>query len=176
MPGERTLVLGGARSGKSHFAESLLTGHDRVRYVATGYTHDTDPEWTQRVRAHQQRRPAGWTTLETIDLPPLLASDGPPLLVDCMSVWLARIIDTSDGWQTPVLPADVERRVDEVIDAWRGASGPVVAVSNEVGMGVVPATPSGRRFRDELGTLNRRLAAVCDVVWVVVAGLPMRVK
>lgn len=176
MEGNRTLVLGGARSGKSHYAESLLAGHDRVRYVATGFAPGQDPEWARRVHSHRQRRPAGWTTIETVDLPPLLASGESPLLIDCMSLWLTRVIDASGGWDEPVLLHHAERRVDEVVEAWRDAPHVVVAVSNEVGMGVVPATPAGRTFRDQLGNLNRRLAAVADVVWLVVAGLPVRVK
>ncbi len=169
-------MLGGVRSGKSHYAESLLAGHGRVRYVATGYPAGDDVEWAQRVRAHRDRRPRGWVTLETLDLAALLTRAGPPLLVDCVSLWLTRVIDDTDGWQGAALPEPARRRIDELVAAWRDARADAVAVSNEVGMGVVPPSAAGRRFRDELGALNRRLAAAADAVWLVVAGLPVRVK
>ncbi len=176
MPGERTLVLGGARSGKSRYAESLLAGHGNVRYAATGYPDDSDLEWVERVRAHRARRPATWSTVETTELSALLADAATPLLIDCISLWLTRVIDAHDGWGTPALPGEVVRLVDGLVEAWRDTGAVAVAVSNEVGMGVVPPSAAGRRFRDELGGLNRRLAAASDVVWLVVAGLPVRVK
>ena len=181
----RVLVLGGARSGKSVTAERLLATRDRVDYVATGGPPDAaDPEWAERVRAHQQRRPAHWVTLETLDLVPVLA--GPrltardrvtPLLVDCLSTWLAGVMEECGLWSgRPGADQQLAARVDELLGAWRATTRPVVAVSNEVGSGVVPATVSGRRYRDELGVLNTRIAAECEQVWLCTAGIARRLR
>ena len=166
----RTLVLGGARSGKSREAERLLAAEPAVTYVATAYPAEHDDEWSERVRLHQAGRPAHWTTLETLDLVALLGADGGPLLVDCLTLWLTRVLDRHDGWDDATWAATAERavtaEVDALVEAWRTTSRRVVAVSNEVGQGVVPGTASGRRFRDEMGRLNARVAAVTeDVLW-----------
>jgi adenosylcobinamide kinase / adenosylcobinamide-phosphate guanylyltransferase len=176
----RTLVLGGARSGKSVEAERRLAAFPGVLYVATGGSRDGDAEWAARVAAHRERRPASWRTAETCDLVPLLAADGPPLLVDCLSLWLTAVMDECGAWDEQAWAARGERRlrerVGELVAAWRATSRTVVAVSNEVGSGVVPATASGRRFRDELGRLNAAVAGECEHVLLVVAGqaLPLR--
>jgi adenosylcobinamide kinase / adenosylcobinamide-phosphate guanylyltransferase len=174
----RVLVLGGARSGKSSYAERLLGRERSVEYVACGASPDADDaEWADRVALHRARRPASWTTLETIDLPAVLSSPGPPVLVDCLTTWLARVMDDCGVWTGA---AGAEERlaaaVDEVVDAWTRSRRRVIGVSNEVGSGIVPATPSGRRFRDELGVLNARIAAASDRVWLVTAGLPQRLR
>jgi adenosylcobinamide kinase/adenosylcobinamide-phosphate guanylyltransferase len=174
----RTLVLGGARSGKSSFAEQLLARDRAVDYVACGLVPDgSDPEWTGRVTLHRARRPASWRTLETVDLVAVLGRPGPPVLVDCLTTWLARVMDDCGVWsEAPDADARLAAEIDALVDAWRGARRRVVAVSNEVGSGVVPATPSGRRFRDELGVLNTRVAATSRRVWLVTAGLPQRLR
>jgi adenosylcobinamide kinase / adenosylcobinamide-phosphate guanylyltransferase len=174
----RTLVLGGARSGKSSFAEQLLARDRAVDYVACGLVPDgSDPEWTERVTLHRARRPASWRTLETVDLAAVLGRPGPPVLVDCLTTWLARVMDDCGIWsEAPDADARLAAEIDALVDAWRGARRRVVAVSNEVGSGVVPATPSGRRFRDELGVLNTRVAATSRRVWLVTAGLPQRLR
>jgi adenosylcobinamide kinase / adenosylcobinamide-phosphate guanylyltransferase len=172
----RTLVLGGARSGKSTYAESLLAGHRGVRYVATGYPDDDDPDWAARVAAHRARRPADWSTVETDDPVPVLADASTPVLVDCLSLWLTRVFDRHDGWESADVPDPVTSSIDALVEAWRTTTARVVGVSNEVGLGVIPATVSGRRFRDALGALNRRVAAASDEVWLVVAGLPLRLR
>ena len=175
---QRVLVLGGARSGKSRYAEELLRRRTDVDYVACGLPADgSDAEWDDRVAVHRARRPASWRTLETVDLPGVLRGPGPPVLLDCFSTWLARAMDDCGIW-TGALGADdrLAAAVDAVVEAWRGAARPVVAVSNEVGSGVVPATPSGRRYRDELGVLNARIAAASDRVWLLTAGLPQRLR
>jgi adenosylcobinamide kinase/adenosylcobinamide-phosphate guanylyltransferase len=175
----RTLVLGGARSGKSVHAESLLAGVDDVVYVATGGTRAADPEWSERVARHQARRPVGWTTVETADVASLLAKAdaGRRILVDCVSLWLAAVMDDTGLWQDEDGAAgELARRCDELVDAVRDTAATVVLVSNEVGSGVVPATVSGRRYRDELGRLNIRLAAVSDTVTLVVAGVPVDLR
>lgn len=181
----RVLVLGGARSGKSVTAERMLAGRDQVDYVACGPAADeSDPAWARRLLLHQQRRPAHWVTRETLDLAGVLAEGGPrparpagPVLVDCLSTWLAGVMDDCGLWtEAPGADKLVADRVDALLDAWRSTSRQVVAVSNEVGSGVVPATVSGGRFRDELGRLNARIAAECEQVWLCVAGIPRRLR
>ncbi|TFV72273.1 bifunctional adenosylcobinamide kinase/adenosylcobinamide-phosphate guanylyltransferase [Blastococcus sp. CT_GayMR19] len=171
-------MLGGARSGKSSFAEQLLARDRAVDYVACGLVPDgSDPEWTGRVTLHRARRPASWRTLETVDLAAVLGRPGPPVLVDCLTTWLARVMDDCGIWsEAPDADARLAAEIDGLVDAWRGTRRRVVAVSNEVGSGVVPATPSGRRFRDELGVLNTRVAATSRRVWLVTAGLPQRLR
>jgi adenosylcobinamide kinase / adenosylcobinamide-phosphate guanylyltransferase len=176
----RVLVLGGARSGKSVTAERMLTGRERVDYVACGPAADeTDPSWAERVRQHQARRPAHWTTLETLDVAGLLDDDRPgvPVLVDCLSTWLSGVMDECGLW-TGEVAADKElaARTDGLLDAWRSTKRRVIAVSNEVGSGVVPGTASGVRYRDELGALNARVAAECEQVWLCVAGIARRIR
>ena len=188
--GYRVLVLGGARSGKSVTAERLLAGRDQVDYVATGAVPDaSDPEWAARVAIHQERRPPHWATLETRDLEGVLAAaDLPapdlfaqqlaaPVLVDCLSTWLAGVMDECGLWSAaPGADKALAARVDGLLDAWRATRRIVVAVSNEVGSGVVPATASGARYRDELGLLNTRVAAQCQQVWLCTAGIPRRLR
>jgi adenosylcobinamide kinase/adenosylcobinamide-phosphate guanylyltransferase len=169
----KVLVTGGVRSGKSRHAESLLAGYPAVTYVAPGPTvlEDPDPDWAQRIAAHQDRRPAGWTTLETRDLPLGLRREG-PVLVDCLGTWLTALLDAAGAWDLPApdVHALLASHLDEAADALRAAPGPVVLVTNEVGLGVVPAHRSGRLFRDLLGTTNQTLAESCDEVHLVIAG------
>jgi adenosylcobinamide kinase / adenosylcobinamide-phosphate guanylyltransferase len=159
----RTLVLGGSRSGKSAFAESLLADASALEYVATAVADPGDAEWTARIAAHRARRPQHWSTLETIDVAAVLRRDGAPVLIDSITLWLSAVPDE---------PA----RVDELCAAWQTTARRVVAVSDEVGSGVVPASDAGRRFRDALGLLNQRLAGAADDVHLVVAGLALRLK
>ncbi len=170
----RTLVLGGARSGKSVEAERRLEAFPDVLYVATGGTRNGDGEWAARVTTHRERRPVSWRTAETCDLVPLLKDDGPPLLIDCLSLWLTDAMDAVGAWDDAEWADGGERalraRVVEVTEAVRTTRRTVVAVSNEVGSGIVPATASGRRYRDELGRLNAAFAAECEQVLLVVAG------
>jgi adenosylcobinamide kinase / adenosylcobinamide-phosphate guanylyltransferase len=177
------LVLGGARSGKSVTAERMLAARERVDYVACGPAADgSDPSWAERVRLHRQRRPARWTTVETLDVAGVLAEtwaarQAVPVLVDCLSTWLAGVMDDCGLWaEASGADKEVAARVDTLIEAWRSTRRQVVAVSNEVGSGVVPATVSGGRFRDELGTLNARIAAECEQVWLCVAGIARRIR
>ncbi|MCQ4081607.1 bifunctional adenosylcobinamide kinase/adenosylcobinamide-phosphate guanylyltransferase [Streptomyces sp. RB6PN25] len=176
----RTLVLGGARSGKSAEAERRLSAFPGVLYVATAGAREGDPEWEQRVHAHRERRPGSWRTEETCDLVPLLAEDGPPMLVDCLALWLTDAMDRVGAWDDERWasggPRELAARIAELTAAWRATRRTVVAVSNEVGSGVVPATASGRRFRDELGKLNAAIAAESEHVLLVTAGvaLPLR--
>ncbi|KYK10676.1 MULTISPECIES: bifunctional adenosylcobinamide kinase/adenosylcobinamide-phosphate guanylyltransferase [Streptomyces] len=170
----RTLVLGGARSGKSVEAERRLESFPEVLYVATGGTRGGDTEWADRVRTHRERRPGSWRTVETCDLVPLLKDDGAPLLVDCLSLWLTDAMDAVGAWDDAEWADGGERalrdRVRDLTEAVRATRRTVVAVSNEVGSGIVPATASGRRYRDELGRLNAAFAHECEQVLLVVAG------
>lgn len=181
----RVLVLGGARSGKSVTAERMLADRDSVDYVACGHpADDTDQSWAERVRLHRERRPSRWTTLETLDLEGVLAGADrsparhqSPVLVDCLSTWLAGVMDECGLWSGhPGADKEIAARVDGLLHAWRATRRIVVAVSNEVGSGVVPATPSGVRYRDELGRLNARVAAESERVWLCTAGIPRRLR
>ncbi|HVU92838.1 MAG TPA: bifunctional adenosylcobinamide kinase/adenosylcobinamide-phosphate guanylyltransferase [Jatrophihabitans sp.] len=171
----RTLVLGGSRSGKSGYAEALLSHELAVVYVATGRADPADAEWTARIAAHRARRPASWSTVETGDLAAELVGDGPALLADSVTTWLARAMDDCGAW-TDGPAGRLAERVDELVAAWSGARRRAVLVSDEVGLSVVPESASGRLFRDVLGGLNQRLAAAADEVVLVVAGLPLRLR
>ncbi|XRQ03011.1 bifunctional adenosylcobinamide kinase/adenosylcobinamide-phosphate guanylyltransferase [Actinomadura welshii] len=165
----RTLLLGGTRSGKSAEAELRLAACPEVRYVATGPAGG-DPEWRERVAAHRSRRPAWWETAETTDLAGVLASATGAVLVDGIGTWLAAAMDDTAAWDDP---SRVRPRLDELVAAWRGTRARVVAVSEEVGLSLVPVTPSGRAFGDVLGRLNQRLAAESEEAALVVAGRVM---
>lgn len=162
-----TLILGGARSGKSAHAERLIGDRPAV-YVATAQVWDA--EMADRVGLHKARRGAGWETIEEpLDLPGVLARDhgGRPVLIDCLTLWLTNVIlgERDVAADSAALCADLA-----------AAPGPVICVSNEVGLGIVPENALARRFRDEAGRLNQAVAAVADRVDFVAAGLPMRLK
>jgi adenosylcobinamide kinase/adenosylcobinamide-phosphate guanylyltransferase len=168
----RVLVLGGARSGKSERAELRLAGEPDVTYVAAGAEGTAgDSEWAARVAAHRARRPGWWRTAETTDLAALLAGARGTLLIDGIGTWLAAAMDECGAWDGSAESAvRLAARISGLVDAWRQTGAHVVAVSDEAGLGVVPATPAGRRFRDELGRLNQMLAAESDETELVVAG------
>lgn len=169
----RVLVTGGVRSGKSRHAEGLLAGEPSVTYVAPGPTaaEDPDPDWVARLAAHRARRPSAWTTLESRDLAPALALPG-AVIVDCLGTWLTAVLDEGGAWDLPseAVHALVAERLAPAVTALVAARGPVVLVTNEVGLGVVPSHRSGRLFRDLLGTVNQTLGAACDEVHLVIAG------
>ncbi|HZX02158.1 bifunctional adenosylcobinamide kinase/adenosylcobinamide-phosphate guanylyltransferase [Kribbella sp.] len=166
--GERTLVLGGARSGKSIAAERLLADVPDVVYVATGGDDAGNAEWADRVARHRSRRPATWGLAETIDLVPLLESPGPPLLIDCLTLWLSRTMDTLEIWDSLDRADVVEQQIARLADAWSGTPRHVVAVSNDVGSGIVPADPGTRLFRDLMGRLNTTISlASTQVLWTI---------
>ncbi len=172
----RVLVLGGARSGKSEQAELRLAGEPDVTYVATGpgalpISGAGDPEWAARVAAHRARRPAWWRTAETTDLAGVLAGASGALLIDGIGTWLAAAMDECGAWDGSAEgAARLAGRIGALAGAWRQTRAHVVAVSDEAGLGVVPATPAGRLFRDELGRLNQLLAAESEEAELVVAG------
>jgi adenosylcobinamide kinase / adenosylcobinamide-phosphate guanylyltransferase len=163
-----TLVLGGARSGKSRFAETLITALSPPWiYAATAQA--LDAEMTARIGAHRARRGAGWTTVETPrDLALTLTAHGrTPVLVDCLTLWLSNLM---------IADASIDAEFDRLEQALDKAAAPVVLVANEVGSGIVPENALARRFRDLQGGLNQRLAAQADQVVLLVAGLPLFVK
>ncbi|GAB05599.1 nicotinate-nucleotide--dimethylbenzimidazole phosphoribosyltransferase [Gordonia amarae] len=169
MAGTRTLILGGVRSGKSAHGEALLAAYPQVRYIATGPTISTDTEWVARVRAHRERRGEHYLTVETSDVAAALTGDpDTPTLVDDIGNWVAAHVDAVDGWDHP------ERGIADAAaalhDAVAGYTGDLVLISPEVGLAPVPPTPAGRRFQDDLGSVNALLAQVCDRVLLVVAG------
>ncbi len=179
--GHRILVLGGARSGKSRHAQQLLADRPDVVYVAPGPVPDgSDADWAARVARHQRDRPAGWTTRETTDVAAALESADRPVLVDCLATWLAAAMADAGAWESADGDTAWEQQLDDEVDrlvrAWQAVRVPVVAVSNEVGSGVVPGTRSGVLFRDALGRLNRRLADASDDVRLVVAGRAQRLE
>ena len=165
-----TLVLGGARSGKSAFAERIIeaSGLSPV-YLATGQAHDE--EMAQRISHHRERRSEAWQTIEA----PLLLVEaldnavgpGKAVLVDCLTLWMGNLMAND---------ADISAETDRLISAVREPAGMVVMVSNEVGLGIVPDNAMARAFRDHAGRLHQKLAAQADKVHLVVAGLATRLK
>ena len=175
----RILVTGGVRSGKSRYAEGLLDAAAPAIYLTPGYPADpaADPEWAARVDSHQARRPAGWRTVETLDLASIIASADAPVLVDCLGVWVTRLFDSWDAWDAA--PADWQERLDTELAnlATAVAACPeVTLVTNEVGWGLVSEYRAGRVFADQLGRTNQAVAAVCDEVVLMVAGRPLVVR
>lgn len=167
----RTLVTGGARSGKSAFAERLLESYVVVDYVATGPDGSADEDWAKRVALHRAQRPAGWITSETRDLVAMLAEPGPPILIDCLALWLAHQCDVAGIWQdSPASSRLLAAALDALVEAWQFTPRRAVMVTNEVGSGIHPETSVGRRYRDELGRLNARIAAVSEQTWLLTAG------
>jgi len=162
-------VLGGARSGKSRYAEWLIaTSPPPWIYIATAEARDD--EMAERIAAHRARRDAGWQTVEAPhDLADALAAapaDG-AVLVDCLTLWLANLLEG---------PFDIDAQTARLQEALGARTGPTVLVSNEVGLGIVPDNALARRFRDLQGTLNQKLAAQAQRVVMMVAGVPVTVK
>jgi len=167
MPGF-TLVLGGARSGKSRYAENLIAALPPPwMYVATAQAGDH--EMAARIRAHRARRGANWRTLEAPrDLKSALAAcENAPTLVDCLTLWLSNLMQVE---------ADIDAEIGVLEQSLAAAAAPLVLVANEVGSGIVPEFPLGRRFRDWQGMLNQRIAARAERVVLMVAGLPLALK
>jgi adenosylcobinamide kinase/adenosylcobinamide-phosphate guanylyltransferase len=163
-----TFVLGGARSGKSRYAESVVSALPPPWfYLATATAGDD--EMAARIAAHRARRSPPWHTIEAPrDLTSGLAARGhAPALVDCLTLWLSNLM---------LAEVDVEAEIDRLEKALQAAAAPVVLVANEVGLGIVPDHPLGRRFRDWQGLLNQRMAARADRVVLMVAGLPLVLK
>lgn len=165
------LVIGGARSGKSRFAQAIAEAHaGEIQLIVTADI--LDEEMRERVAKHRAERPAHWHVTEApIDLPEAiahLAQPGACVLVDCLTLWLSNILCTQ--------PDTLESRIQSLSAGIMAAQGQLVLVSNEVGWGIVPENKLARLFRDEQGRLNQRIAALCDEVTLVAAGLPLRLK
>lgn len=171
----RVLVTGGVRSGKSRHAEDLLGDAERVTYIAPGRPADgSDPDWDARVAQHRARRPAHWHTVETADVAAAIRAADGTVLVDCLGTWLVAALDGGlwDASRADVHDA-VDQRLTALCEVLKETTDSVV-VTNEVGLGVVPSHRSGVLFRDLLGTVNQRVAAVCDEVHLVIAGRVLR--
>jgi adenosylcobinamide kinase/adenosylcobinamide-phosphate guanylyltransferase len=165
-----TFVLGGARSGKSRYAEGLaMDCTPPWVYIATAQAHDD--EMAARIAEHRQRRDAGWRTVEApLDLPGAIAahgSEGQAVLIDCLTLWLSNVM---------LAGRDLVAETQRLIEALRNADGPIVIVSNEVGLGIVPDNALARKFRDEQGRLNMQVAAIADRAVLIAAGLPLILK
>lgn len=169
-----TLVTGGARAGKSRFALSLLSNASSVTYIASA--EPLDEEMRVRIARHQAERPATWRTVEApIELAAAIAAApvSDALIIDCLTVWVSNLLlretEAAPGW-VPGEPAD------QVLRALRARAAPAIAVTNEVGLGVVPPTGLGRVYRDALGEVNQRFAAIAGTVVFLVAGIPLVIK
>jgi adenosylcobinamide kinase / adenosylcobinamide-phosphate guanylyltransferase len=177
-PDRRILITGGVRSGKSRYAESLLADSAEVTYVATGPVPDpaADAEWAARIVDHRARRPVHWSTVETGDVAGALRNVSGAILIDCLGTWLSAMIDELGTWEEPLRSwqGDFHHRVDELVEAWQARSGLAIAVTNEVGWGLVSPYRSGRIFSELLGLANQRIAAGSDEVIMIVAGRPLR--
>lgn len=169
-----TLVLGGARSGKSRYAQELASAFERVVYIATAQR--VDAEMRAKIARHQSERPSAWKTVEvSTELGRTLRNESAQadlLLVDCLTCYVANIM----GRKKYAGRKKILDYIDPLCEAVRDAKASVVLVSNEVGCGVVPAYQSGRVYRDLLGELNQQIAKLADRVIFMVAGLPLSVK
>jgi len=168
--GQITLILGGTRSGKSSFAQKLAEeSENQLVYIATAEAFDQ--EMAERIKRHQHDRGPDWQTIEeSRDIAATIAARSSPqvtILVDCLTIWLSNLMLTD---------TDIEAASEKLIDALKAAPGSVILVSNEVGSGIVPESPLGRKFRDEAGRMNQRVAAVSNNVALIVAGLPLWLK
>ena len=171
-----TLVLGGARAGKSSYAQALAERGGRVLFAATAEAGD--PEMEERIQAHRRERPAEWDTLEeTVDLVSAIRSrlhDYDTVLLDCLTLWTSNLMLRSE---TPGADCvDIASEVRRLLRLYREGNASWIVVSNEVGLGVVPATKLGRVYADELGRVNQIVAAQADDVYFMAAGLPLKLK
>ncbi len=169
-----TLILGGARAGKSTYAQQLAASGERVLFVATAEAGDRDME--ARIAAHRAGRPAAWDTIEEpLDLVGALAPVADrydTVLLDCLTLWVSNLLLQGSEAE----PVDIPKEVGRLLAAYEGGSASWIVVSNEVGLGVVPPTDLGRRYADELGRANQIVAAAADDVYFMAAGLPLNLK
>jgi adenosylcobinamide kinase/adenosylcobinamide-phosphate guanylyltransferase len=171
------LVTGGVRSGKSRYAESLLSPEEPVSYLTPGYPADpaTDAEWAARVAAHRLRRPVAWRTVETLELAEAVRAARGPVLIDCLGTWVTRLFDSWQAWdaEEPDWGPRLEYEVSALVSAITQHPGDVIVVTNEVGWGLVSEYRSGRMFADHLGRVNQRVAGTCDQVVLMISGRPL---
>lgn len=167
-----TLVLGGVRSGKSRYAQELAAQFKRVVFIATA--RPTDLEMRRKIAVHRRARPSWWKTIEApVNLGEAIRSEGrrsDVLLIDCLTLYLGNAMKAKNGVR------DLQAHVRDVCESIRAAETSIIAVSNEVGCGIVPAFRSGRIYRDLLGELNQQVAGSADKVILMVAGVPVTVK
>ena len=178
------LVTGGARSGKSRHAETLLSGSPRVCYIATSQIFDA--EMAERIQHHRDDRPAHWRTEERWQhFTDIITPHNDPaeaILLECITTLVTNILFASedeqeiDNWDFTVLEAKVNVEIDALIAACERCPSPVVLVTNEVGMGIVPENRLARHFRDIAGRVNQKLAQAADDVWLVVSGIGVKIK
>jgi adenosylcobinamide kinase/adenosylcobinamide-phosphate guanylyltransferase len=166
-------ITGGARSGKSAFAEKLATEAPGTRaYLATAQA--LDEEMVARIERHRKRRGTAWDTFEeplaVAELVRKLSGRYKILLLDCLTLWLSNVMARTEK------DDDVLARADDLLAALRGFAGSVLVVSNEVGLGIVPDNPLARRFRDLAGIMNQRVAVAADEAYLLAAGIPVRIK
>jgi adenosylcobinamide kinase / adenosylcobinamide-phosphate guanylyltransferase len=177
-PDRRVLITGGVRSGKSRYAQTLLADTAEVTYVAAGPLPDpaADAEWAARIVDHRARRPAHWTTLETSDVAGALRSAPGAILIDCLGTWLSAVVDRLGTWEQPLASwhGDFHDQLEQLVKAWGERPGLSIAVTNEVGWGLVSTYRSGRVFTELLGQVNQEVAAASDEVIMIVAGRPLR--
>ena len=171
-----TLVLGGARSGKSTYAQGLAAGSERVLFVATAQAGDQDME--RRIRAHREQRPDHWDTLEEpIALVEEMAGrlrSYDTIVLDCLTLWVSNLLLMDP--RAASAPIDIASETRGLLGLYRRGDASWVVVSNEVGLGVVPATELGRAYADQLGRVNQAVAAESDEVFFMAAGLPLKIK
>ncbi|CBG88853.1 bifunctional adenosylcobinamide kinase/adenosylcobinamide-phosphate guanylyltransferase [Citrobacter rodentium] len=178
------LVTGGARSGKSRHAETLIADYPQVLYIATSQIFDE--EMAARIQHHREGRPAHWRTAERWrDLDQLVGADNSPdeaILLECVTTMVTNLLfafgDDSDPecWDYAALEAAVDAEIGALIAACQRSAAKVVLVTNEVGMGIVPENRLARHFRDIAGRVNQRLAVAADEVWLVVSGIGVKIK
>lgn len=171
ISGRLIYVSGGARSGKSSHAERLAAGLGgaEISYLATAQAFDAEMEG--RIGRHRSERPAGWQTLEEpLDLGPALTRGRDVVLLDCLSLWVSNLMLRGDP------DVDILAAAEQLIALHQQRGGTLIAVSNEVGLGIVPDNALARRYRDTLGWVNQRFAQASDEAWLLVSGLPLRLK
>jgi adenosylcobinamide kinase / adenosylcobinamide-phosphate guanylyltransferase len=177
-PDQHILITGGVRSGKSRYAEALLAESPEVTYIAAGPPPDpaVDAEWAARVADHRVRRLAHWSTVETSDIAGALRTAPGAILIDCLGTWLTALIDQLGTWEDPLAAwrTDFDNQLDDLVAAWRSRQGLALAVTNEVGWGLVSPYRSGRVFAELLGEVNQVMAAASDEVIMIVAGRALR--
>nr|WP_211186006.1 bifunctional adenosylcobinamide kinase/adenosylcobinamide-phosphate guanylyltransferase [Brenneria salicis] len=178
------MITGGARSGKSALAEKLAAGHERVLYIATSLA--TDDEMAERVRIHRISRPAHWRTWEgyrdvgAVIMQQVAADEA--VIVECITTLITNLLFDQAGdtppeqMDFPAIEAAIQQQIDALIAACLECSSPILLVTNELGMGIVPENRLARHFRDIAGRVNQRLAAAAESVYLVVSGIEVKIK
>lgn len=171
-------VTGGARSGKSKYAEGLAGSlGEKVIYLATAQALDT--EMDERIQKHRQRRPVDWITIEEpLEIPEVLAKyqRGTTILLDCLTLYLSNLFFKYEELPLDCREGIIDAKIGVLAETIKRSNANIIIVSNEIGWGLVPENDLGRRFRDLAGSANQTIAAVCDEGYLLVSGLPVRIK